>query len=253
MRYFLKVKYKGTAFHGSQLQGDLPTVQLEINKALSVLLRSEILSFGASRTDAGVHALGNYYHFDTEKNLTRNFQYRLNAVLPHELSVENVFMSKVPEANARFDALSRRYRYRIYFKKDPFLYHRALFYPYKINEILLEQTAQEILRHSNFESFSKRNTQSKTFQCNIRQSFWERREGELHYVVEANRFLRGMVRALVGTQLQVARGKISPAEFKAIIEAKDCTLADFSVAGHGLYLESIKYPEDYLLELKEDL
>ncbi len=242
MRYVLEVTYDGTHFHGSQLQGDLPTVQWALNKALSTLLREQVISFGASRTDEGVHALGNCYHFDTEKELTPQFIYNLNSLLPHTLSVKALHTAKSPEFNARFDAISRTYRYKIYAKKNPFYHQRALYYPFKIKEELLEQTAALLKEYSDFESFSKRNTQTHTFRCTIFESFWERREDQLHYVVKANRFLRGMVRGLVGTQLQAGRGRYSLADFKAIIEAKDCTRADFSVAGHGLYLEQIAYP-----------
>jgi tRNA pseudouridine38-40 synthase len=246
MRYFLEVSYDGTAFHGSQLQGDIPTVQWTVNKALSTLLRKPVATFGASRTDEGVHALGNFYHFDEEQELHLQFRYKLNAILPGTIAVRNIYTSSKEEANARFDATSRRYRYRIYAHKDPFLNHRALFYPFALNKDILHETAKTLFDYRNFETFSKRNTQSHTFLCTIFQSYWEEKGDELHYVVEANRFLRGMVRGLVGTQLQVARGKNTLADFRSIIEARDCTLADFSVAGHGLYLEAVNYPEGYL-------
>lgn len=249
-RYFIEVKYDGLAFHGSQLQGEIATVQLALNKALATLLREEIHSFGASRTDEGVHALCNFYHFDTERELTGNFVYRMNALLQPEIAVTGLFIPNDPEMNCRFAAISRRYRYRIYDHKDPFKYNRALYYPFKMDIALLRETAAIIPQYENFESFSKRNTQSKTFICKIIESNWEEHDDELHYVVSGNRFLRGMVRGLVGTQLQVARGKITIEDFRKIIEAKDCTQADFSVAGHGLYLENIEYPENSLTEVK---
>ncbi|HTN47006.1 MAG TPA: tRNA pseudouridine synthase A [Flavipsychrobacter sp.] len=241
-RYVLEVMYDGTHFHGSQLQGELPTVQWAINKALSTLLREKLISFGASRTDEGVHALSNFYHFDTEQELNEQFRYRLNAILPSSLSVKNVYQAENNEFNVRFDALSRTYRYRIYSQKNPFYYQKALYYPFKINEKVLHETSELLKGYTDFESFSKRNTQSYTFQCSIFESFWEERGDQLHYVVKANRFLRGMVRGLVSTQLQAARNRFSVEDFVSIIEAKDCTRADFSVAGHGLYLEAIEYP-----------
>lgn len=249
-RYFLELGYEGTAFHGSQLQGELPTVQLAVNKALSTLLREPVASFGASRTDEGVHALGNYYHFDTERELHPHFQYKLNAILPPQIAVTRMFACVGEPLNARFDAIARSYRYRIYSQKDPFLLNRALFYPYRIDKAILDQTADIIKEYTDFESFSKRNTQTHTFRCTIYGSYWQINEGVLEYVVRANRFLRGMVRGLVGTQLQVARGNDSLEGFRSIIEAKDCTLADFSVAGHGLYLEHIEYPAGKLEELR---
>ena len=250
-RYFLEVMYVGTAFHGSQLQGETATVQLAINKALSLLLRCSTLSFGSSRTDEGVHALGNYYHFDTDAVLDQGFVYKMNAILPSTISVKNMYRSADAEFNARFGALSRCYRYRIYAQKNPFLYQRALYYPFRLDRDVLNETAKAIMEYRNFESFSKRNTQSKTFICQIIQSYWKQDGAELHYVVEANRFLRGMVRGLVGTQLKIARGKGDLAAFRDIVEGQDCTLADFSVAGHGLYLEEVKYPVGALLPINE--
>jgi len=249
MRYFVEVGYDGSAFHGSQVQGELVTVQGTLNKALATLLRRPVETFGASRTDEGVHALSNMYHFDEAHPLHPQFRYKLNAILPQTMSVQGIYTSTKEEANARFDAVSRRYRYRIYKKKNPFLYERALFYPFTIDKHILDETAGIVKEYQDFETFSKRNTQSFTFRCTIFESYWEEVGEELHYVVEANRFLRGMVRALVGTQLQVARGKHTEAGFREIIEAKNCTLADFSVAGHGLYLEAVNYPEGYLVPL----
>lgn len=248
-RYFLEVMYDGTAFHGSQLQGNLPTVQLSLNKALSTLMRIPVTTFGASRTDEGVHALSNFYHIDIEQELHPHFHYKLNAILPETIAVKSIFKCVGDPINARFDAISRRYRYRIYTDKSPFLHKRALYYPFKLDRSLLRQTAAILPEYKNFESFSKRNSQTKTFLCDIQAAYWEEKGDELMFVVKANRFLRGMVRALVGTQLQVARGRSSIEGFRQIIEAKDCTKADFSVAGHGLYLEEIMYPQGALQEL----
>lgn len=248
-RYFIEVMYDGTAFNGSQIQGDQPTVQLALNNALSTLLREDILTYGASRTDEGVHALCNYYHFDTEKELRNEHIYNLNAILSPKVAISRMLKPTDPEMNCRFAAIKRQYRYRIHRLKDPFLYKRALHYPFTLDEGLLHKTAALLKEYTNFETFSKRNTQSFTFECKIYESYWERKDKELHYVVVANRFLRGMVRGLVGTQLKTARGKMSFEEFKRAIEAKDCSLADFSVDGHGLYLEQIVYPEGSLVDL----
>lgn len=248
-RYFLEVMYDGTAFNGSQIQGELPTVQLALNNALSTILREPVETFGASRTDESVHALGNYYHFDTNKDLWASFFYNLNSILPGTIAIKRIFRANDNELNARFAALTRSYRYRIYNSKDPFLLRRALYFPFRLDTELLQESARIIMNYDNFETFSKRNTQSKTFICKIYRSYWEEIGKELHYVVEANRFLRGMVRGLVGTQLQVGRGKMSIEKFREVIEARDCTLADFSVDGHGLYLEHVQYPEGVLTEL----
>lgn len=248
-RYFVEVMYDGTAFHGSQLQGDLSTVQFSLNKALTTLFRTPIETFGASRTDEGVHALCNFYHFDTDIETRPDLRYKLNAILPPAMSASHIYTAVDPEMNARFQATSRQYRYRIYEGRNPFLVNRALHYPYRIDMDLLHQTAALIKTYTDFESFSKRNSQTRTFRCTIFQSHWEQHGEELHYVVEANRFLRGMVRGLVGTQLKAARGHYNIDQFRAIIDAKDCTRADFSVAGHGLYLEKVHYPEGSLVEM----
>jgi tRNA pseudouridine38-40 synthase len=236
--------YDGTAFNGSQIQGSQPTVQLSLNEALATLLRRPIETFGASRTDEGVHALSNYYHFDAE-GLNAHSIYQLNAILPTAVSIRGLF-HVADDFNARFDATSRRYRYRIYRKKNPFLLHRSLHYPYRLDKSVLDATASVLMEYTDFESFSKRGAQVKTYRCTILQSYWEEVGEELHYVVEANRFLRGMVRGLVGTQLRAGRGKYDVDGFRRIIEAKDCSKADFSPKGWGLYLEEVVYPEGML-------
>jgi tRNA pseudouridine38-40 synthase len=251
-RYFLEVMYDGNALHGSQLQGDLPTVQLAVNNALTTLLRTPIESFGASRTDEGVHALCNMYHFDYEEPLHPQFKYRINAILPEMVALKQVYVANNPELNARFDAVSRKYRYKIYAKKNPFLQYRALYFPFHINLQALHATAAVLKEYTNFETFSKRNTQTKTFNCKIIEAYWEEHGAELHFVIKANRFLRGMVRGIVGTQLQIARGKGDLADFRAIIESKDCSKADFSVTGNGLYLEEIAYPEGALTPIYDE-
>ncbi len=250
-RYFLEVSYEGTAFHGSQIQGTLPTVQLALNKAIAVLIRREIETFGASRTDEGVHALSNFYHFDLDAPIHPQFRYKINAILPPTMAVKRVYEARDPDLNARFAATARQYRYRIYTQKDPFRFQRAMYYPYHTRMEVLHETAAIIKEHTDFESFCKRNSQAHTFICQIFNSHWEEQDGELQYVVQANRFLRGMVRGLVGTQLKIARGKGSADDIRKILAAKDCTKADFSVPGHGLYLEEIVYPEGALILLNQ--
>lgn len=240
-RYFLEVSYNGIAFHGSQIQKELHTVQLAVNKCLSTILRTPIETFGASRTDEGVHALGNVYHFDYEGVLDQKTLYKLNAIGAAEMSYNALY--EVPmDANARFDAISRTYRYRIYQKKNPFKFQRALFHPYPLDIEQLQSTAKVLKDYTDFTTFSKKNTQSFTNNCTIFESYWELHNDEIHYIVKANRFLRGMVRALVGTQLKMCKLQKTENEFRAVIEAKDCSLADFSVTGNGLYLEHIQYP-----------
>jgi tRNA pseudouridine38-40 synthase len=249
MRYVLEVMYDGTRFHGSQVQGAHATVQLALNNTLATIFRRPIPTFGASRTDEGVHALSNFYHFDLEEELSFDLQYKCNAILPPSLAVRKIYRAADTEFNARFAATSRSYRYRIYAAKNPFLHERALYYPFSLNRDILDQTAAILKEYEHFEAFSKRKSQTKTFICRITQSYWQQSGEELHYVVEANRFLRGMVRGLVGTQLHFAREKSPLSEFRKIIEQGDNTKAYFDVPGHGLYLEKIAYPEGLLKEV----
>ncbi len=251
-RYVLEVMYDGTCFHGSQIQGSISTVQLELNKALSTLFRMPILTVGASRTDEGVHALCSFYHFDIEGQLTIDLKYKCNSILPGGVAVKRIYRATNPEFNSRFDAIRRQYRYRIYKHKNPFLLNRALLYPFALDRKILDEAAGIIMEYEQFESFSKRKAQTKTFNCKIYQSYWEQNGEELHYIVEANRFLRGMVRGLVATQIHFARGKEPLVNLRAIINARDCTKAYFNVAGHGLYLEQIVYPEGALEQIVFD-
>ena len=248
-RYVLEVMYDGTQFHGSQIQGGQTTVQLAINRTLSTILRKPIETLGASRTEEGVHALCNYYHFDLEQPLTFDLVYKCNAILGSGIAVKSI--AAVSDTfNARFDAISRQYRYKIFHRKNPFLHHRAYFYPFVKDQGILNETAKIIAENQHFESFSKRNSQSKTFLCTIYDSHWEDHGEELHYVVRGNRFLRGMVRGLVGTQLTTARGKITVNGFKNIFTSNDCRNAFFDVPGFGLYLEHIEYPAGVLKPLE---
>ena len=248
-RYVVEVMYDGTQFHGSQVQGEIPTVQLAVNTALSTLLRIPVATTGASRTDEGVHALCNYYMWDMDAPLLPDLVYKCNAILPQALAVKGLYVAVNPEFNPRFDAVRRRYRYRIYNKKNPFLVHQAMYYPYPLHLDVLQQTAAIIKEYTQFESFAKRNAQNFTFNCSIYRSEWEERDGELNYVVEANRFLRGMVRGLVCTQINISR-KGAPDDMRRILDAQDCTKAFFNVPGRGLYLEEITYPEGAMVRIQ---
>ena len=247
-RYFLEVAYKGSAYSGFQSQENANTIQAEVEKAFETLQRNEVLMTVSSRTDAGVHALQNFFHFDSilpfylwkGVESAAHFTYRMNAILPHDIVIK-AFKAVTDDAHCRFDAISREYNYYIYRDKDPFLKETALFFPYKLDVEKMQQAAAIVMEYSDFTSFSKRNTQVKTFICKVTQSKWLLDNSCLVYNVKANRFLRGMVRALTATMLKVGRSKISLDEFKAIIEAKDCTKASFSVPPHGLFLMRIEY------------
>jgi len=244
MRYFLEVSYRGTSYSGFQSQKNANTIQAEVEKAFKILLKEEIQLTGSSRTDTGVHALQNYFHFDTKGELSSQLLYNLNALLPSDIVVRNLHKVR-DEAHCRFDAITREYKYYVYQKKNPFLEDEAYYYPYTLDVELMQKAATIIKEYSDFTSFSKRNTQVKSFTCDIQESHWII-EGECFiYQVKANRFLRGMVRALVATMLKVGRNKTNPDNFRTIIESKDCTLADFSAPPEGLFLVQVAFPNNY--------
>ncbi len=239
-RYFIELSYKGTNYSGFQSQHNANTVQAEVEKAFAILQKENVILTGSSRTDAGVHALQNFFHFDFNGEVHPQFRYKMNAILPNDIVIRNI-RAVNDDAHCRFDAVSREYRYYIYRSKDPFLEDRAFYFPYKLDEAVLNETAGIIKEYNDFTSFSKRKTQVKTFRCRIEESAWNQEDSCLVYKVKANRFLRGMVRGLVGTMLKAGRNKISVAEFRNIIEARDCTKASFSVPPQGLFLSSVHF------------
>ncbi len=243
-RYFLEVSYKGENYSGFQVQENANTIQSETEKAFKILQKDEIILTGSSRTDAGVHALQNFFHFDYMKKIHPHFIYKTNAILPIDIVVKDLIQVK-PDAHCRFDAITREYKYYIYRHKNPFLRDRAYYYPYKLDIEKMEQAAEIIKTFQDFTSFSKKRTQVKSFICNIYESKWIKENNGLVYYVKADRFLRGMVRALVATMLLVGRNKISLDDFKLIIEQKDGTKANFAVPAQGLFLISVNYPENY--------
>lgn len=246
MRYFLEVAYRGTNYSGFQSQKNANTIQAEIQKAFKIILKKELELTGSSRTDAGVHAYQNYFHFDLETELSPRLLYNLNAILPIDISVKNLLKVK-DNAHCRFDAISREYKYHTYQKKDPFLFDKAFYFPYTVDIEAMQKAAAAIKDYSDFTSFSKRNTQVKSFVCEIKESKWTIQDGCLIYNVKANRFLRGMVRALTATMLNLGRGKIDIPAFRKIVEARDCSLANFSAPAHGLFLTEVCFPTNYFI------
>ena len=243
-RYFLEVAYKGTNYSGFQVQQNANSIQEEIEKSFQTLQKEKIVLTGSSRTDAGVHALQNYFHFDFDGEIDPHFVYKMNAILAGDIVVQKLV--HVPQqAHCRFDALSREYKYFIYGHKNPFLKDKAFYFPYKLNIELMQEAAETIKKFADFTSFSKRKTQVKTFICHITESGWQWEEDCLVFYVKSDRFLRGMVRALVATMLKIGRERMTVGEFKEIIELKDCTKATFAVPAHGLFLIKVNYPKDY--------
>lgn len=240
-RYFLEVAYKGTNYSGFQIQDNANSIQQEVEKALAIFFRQPLSLTGSSRTDSGVHALQNFFHFDFEGVIEPRILYNINALLPGDIALRG-FYPVAPDAHCRFDAIGREYRYYVYREKDPFLADRAYFFPYTLDREKMEAAAALVPQYADFTSFAKRNSQAKTFLCSVGESSWQEENGCLVYRVKANRFLRGMVRGLVGTMLQVGRGKIGVDDFAAILRHKDNQLADFSAPGHGLFLFRVYFP-----------
>lgn len=243
-RYFLELAYKGTEYSGFQSQKNANSIQAEVEKAVTVLQKEKIIMTGSSRTDAGVHSLQNFLHFDYNGEIHPHFIYKINAILPPDIVIKALIPVSF-DAHCRFDAVSRLYHYNIYNKKDPFLKDKAFYFPYSLDHDKLQEAATIVKEYDDFTSFSKRNTQTRTFICKILESNWLIGDNNLTYVVKANRFLRGMVRALTATMLLVGRNKISINKFRDIIQQKDCTRASFSVPPHGLFLISVEYPGKY--------
>lgn len=245
-RYFLEVFYKGESFSGFQVQSNAITIQSEIEKAFLIFFRKPVSLTGSSRTDAGVHALQNYFHFDWVGSFSEEALYNLNAILPAGIVLKSAKQVK-PDAHCRFHALSREYKYYICHSKNPFLEDRSWYLPYTLDIKMLDSCAVHIKQCTDFSAFSKRNTQVKTFNCNIYESCWLKENGCLVYHVKANRFLRGMVRGLVGTMVRVARGNMTIENFERLMKDMNQSTADFSAPSKGLFLIHVSYPEELFL------
>ena len=242
MRYFIEVSYKGRHYAGFQIQKNAITIQSEVEKAFAVVFRSPVDLTGSSRTDAGVHALQNFFHFDIETVVNSTVIYNINALLPRDIVVKSIF--SVPEnVHCRFSATAREYTYYISSVKNPFTTDTAWYYPYSVDMELLRQVSDILYNYTDYTAFSKRNTQVLTRDCTILKSEWTKENNMLIYNVKANRFLRGMVRGLVGTMLLAGRKKISVADFEAIIQSKDCRKANFATPAHGLFLVKVYYQD----------
>ena len=242
MRYFIEFSYFGKHYHGWQKQPNAITVQGVMEDAMTKLLRIELILMGAGRTDAGVHAKQMFAHFDAEKiNDIEDFIYRLNAFLPDDISVEKIF-EVADEAHARFDATERTYEYWVLQEKNPFLIDAAHYVKQSLNVAKMNEVAELLLEHDNFECFSKSNTDVKTYLCDVKKAAWVEKNDMLVFIITADRFLRNMVRAIVGTLLEVGLNKIGVADVKTILKNKDRSQAGPSVPAKGLYLTKVTYP-----------
>jgi tRNA pseudouridine38-40 synthase len=241
LRYFIELSYNGTKYHGWQIQPDMVSVQEKLNNAISTVLQSKIEVVGAGRTDTGVHAVQMFAHFNTEILIENNFVHKLNSILPNDISVDKVF-EVLEDKHARFDAKSRSYEYRIWLGRNPFLLDFSWqIHSQKPDLSKMNAAAILLLEYENFQTFSKVKTEVHTFNCNVTAAFWRQEGNLLIFHISANRFLRNMVRAIVGTLVDVGLGKISIAEFRQIIESKNRSNAGLSVPAKGLFLTQIKY------------
>lgn len=242
MRYFFEVAYNGKNYNGWQSQKNGIGVQAVIEDALSKLLQEKIEIVGSGRTDAGVHCEQQYFHLDTERSFTEHFLIKLNSFLPQDILIRSIQRVQ-PSASARYDAIKRSYRYQITRRKNPFLQGYAWHY-FKPTELTtMNEAAALLVGEQDFECFSKVKTDVNHFLCTIHSARWTMNGDQLHFDISANRFLRGMVRAIVGTLLDVGSGKISARQFDAIIKSKDRKQAGANVPPYGLFLTSVKYPE----------
>ena len=241
MRYFIELSYKGTNYHGWQIQPDASSVQEEITKALATILQEKILLVGAGRTDAGVHASQMFAHVDTVKKLTDDYVHKLNAILPNDIVIKSI-KEVSDETHARFDAVSRTYEYRILIGRDPFLLDTTWQLHQKNLQIeKMNEAANLLFEYEDFESFSKVKTDVNTFNCTIMKAVWTLEDKHLIFHIKANRFLRNMVRAIVGTLIEVGLGKKTIEDFRNIIESKKRSEAGLSVPAKGLFLTEVCY------------
>lgn len=248
MRYFIYLSFDGTQYHGWQIQNNARSVQHEISHSVSVLLKQAVQVTGCGRTDTGVHAAMFVAHFDCPEAIgnTDDFAYRLNALLPRDIRIFGLRRVK-DLAHSRFSAVKRTYKYYYVSSRNPFRIHFTQVIQGKPNIDAMNEACKFLLGNKNFSSFSKAHTQVKTFICNVSEAYWEKQGEELIFTITADRFLRNMVRAIVGTLIEVGLNKISPADFLNIIKGGKRAEAGASVAARGLFLHDIEYPADIYL------
>ena len=243
MRYFIEFSYKGTAYHGWQRQPNAMSVQQQLEDAFSMLLGHQTIIVGAGRTDTGVHAKQMFAHVNLDLPLdqVKQLVYRLNKFLPHDIAI--IDMHSVREdAHARFDATSRSYSYHMVQHKNPFAHEWAYTFTSTLDFETMNAAAALLLTHTNFKCFSRSKTDVKTYDCNVTEAIWKQVDSSWVFYISANRFLRNMVRAIVGTLLDVGTGKTNLEDFQNILNSSDRTKAGSSAPAHGLFLTKVHYP-----------
>lgn len=242
MRYFIEFSYDGKNYHGWQNQPNAISVQQVLENALTTLLREKIEIVGAGRTDSGVHAKQMFAHFDTIQELDNQWVYKLNSFLPKDIAILHIHRVK-DEAHARFDALKRTYQYQVSTQKSVFDYPYSMYLNLPLDIEQMNDAAKILFNHNDFQCFSKSNTDVKTYLCHIEQAYWQQRGNMLIFTISADRFLRNMVRAIVGTLLDVGLHKITLEDFEQIIRSKNRSRAGASVPACGLFLTEVQYDE----------
>ena len=241
MRYFIELSYNGKKYHGWQIQPDVISVQEKLNKAVSTILQQKIEVVGAGRTDTGVHASQMFAHFDVDSELKGDTSHKLNSLLPADIVVYKVFLVD-DEKHARFNAISRSYEYKIWLGRNPFLLDFSWqIHSQNLDVSLMNDASKLLLEYTDFQTFSKVKTDVYTYNCDVMEAVWKQNGNELVFCITANRFLRNMVRAIVGTLVDVGLGKITKEDFRTIIESKNRGNAGLSVPAKGLFLTKIKY------------
>jgi tRNA pseudouridine38-40 synthase len=247
MKYFLEIAYHGANYHGWQFQANAISIQAVVDDCLSKLLGHSIVTLASGRTDTGVHCEQQFVQFETEQVIDKqHFLHRINSFLPEDIFIRNMRQVK-DEASARFDAISRKYRYQITLTKSPFMRDTILRLYRTPDFNVLNEASQVLIGRRDYEAFSKIGTDVKTHICDIKEAYWEQKEDMLFFHIKANRFLRGMVRIITGTLLEVAYKKMSIQEMNQLIENKDRSRAKFQVPPYGLFLAEVEYPDDIWL------
>lgn len=246
-RYFIQLSFKGTRYHGWQIQPGSVSVQEVLENALSTILREKTSVTGAGRTDTGVHASFYVLHFDTRSEVSdsRKLVYRLNSFLPSDIAIQDMW-KVTGDAHARFSAISRTYKYFITLEKDPFVAETAYYLRVKPDVSKMNEAAKILMEYTDFTSFSRLHTDVKTNLCKIFLAEWVLQNNQLVFTVTADRFLRNMVRAIVGTLLDVGKGKVSTGDFRTVIEARNRGAAGASAPAHGLFLTHVEYPRELM-------
>jgi len=248
LRYFIDLSFNGKDFFGWQKQPNVITVQEVVEDKLSIALQETIEVVGAGRTDTGVHARQIFAHFDTQKNFVINdFVFKLNTMLPHSISVNTLFKVH-PESHARFDATAREYTYYVDTQKNPFTNSMAYYIKKNIEVTAMNKAAKILLDYKDFQCFSKVKTDVFTYNCTLFYAHWERKDHQLVFTIKADRFLRNMVRAIVGTLLEIGLGKRTIEDLHHVIQSKDRSLAGKSVDAKGLFLTQVEYPNSIYLK-----